>query len=194
MKYISLILSLIIMNTFLVSCFGKKIEQTQEKKEEIVLKESWHNVDQVDHFGEPIGSKVLFGKFESLNNTLNIAVSDFFCSFTINDSRRRLSLKDVLVVIKTSTETIMLYTYDQDGILYIRNAESISQRSLDTWSKYFEADRILYKNDFINFLKENKELKFLFVKPGDDRFPSLLFDIDTINFTELYNEMLSTTK
>jgi hypothetical protein len=150
----------------------------------------WRNVEQVDSFRDPTGIIWLFGSFESSGNKLSISISDRHVSFTINDGRRDISLTDTYVGIRTSSETIGIST-DSETYGNWLNVRGTSDNNSDSWTKSFiGADRVIYRNDFIKFLKENNDFRLLFRIVKTNNSASHIFNIDTTGFTELYNEMI----
>jgi hypothetical protein len=153
---------------------------------------NWRNVEQVDRWGERTGKKMLFGDFESANNTLTISLSNFICSFTIKEGRRDLSLNDSIVLIRTTTETIFLPTFGDSSYNWIslyREDHNFSSSTHDSTRRIYDANTVLYNESFRNFLKNNTEFRMLFQLRGTNS-SSLIFNINTSNFSELYEEMM----
>jgi len=156
---------------------------------------NWHNVEQVDGFGDSYGIKILFGDFLSLNNTLTISISDRSIDFRIKEGNRDVRLNNAYALIRTNNEKIALSTLEG----YSKNILAIGNKGIEnniaTNVALYNADRIIYKEEFLKFLKEGNEFKILFQMLGDNN-SSYLFDIkyNKDEFLKLYEEMIKSYK
>jgi flagellar basal body-associated protein FliL len=156
----------------LVSCF----QQGKFQK--------WKLVNQEDSFGEETGEQFLIGTFRSKGKTLLIVVQTFngkSCSFSFFEGRLKLPLSDPSVKVRTQSETLMLAMYDS----FVSHG-SASARD-DFITEFNSVDRIGYFKDFLDILNGGQNFKISI----ETDLGSGVFDIDVVDFSKFYNEMLA---
>jgi len=205
-------LIIFVIGFIFISCLPKANNENNKKQEEektvieIITSSKWEMSDYINAFGD-INKDLLYmnGYFSKVidpnkpfnRNTLSISIFPNSTLISVDiDGKRIHKLTERYIGVKTSEEiSVLSVTHvftilDNDlytSMKFFKNKEE-DPVSEERRLSIFNADRILYENDFFEYLKANKsfELEIRTSTGGE-----YIFDIDSTEFSDIYNQLVS---